>query len=292
MYMNGRFESPLAGQLPSPTNRKPRAKSFDLAVLVVLPWLIFSLVVGLYAFAFEDFQPLVYALVVASVLLGFLFLSVGSASSRPGQVALGMLVLTAVGVALPVGSRVQNRYMAPFWAVDSGAVYAQVDSSSPAALYTDSSVVSFRSGTTIDQRKSVGYMRQGIVYCVAPMMSISESASVPEFWAVGRNCCGLRGSFDCGDANLTSNSTRRISGVRWFRDAETFTEAVRMAVSTYGMGVLLPHQSVVLLRPTADPPQYKLNLWTEALATMAAASGVHLAGSIGAGLLLVRGMLR
>mmetsp|Transcript_52077 Transcript_52077/g.169152 ORF Transcript_52077/g.169152 Transcript_52077/m.169152 type:complete len:289 (+) Transcript_52077:180-1046(+) len=275
-------------QFGVPSPGKVSAKPLDFVVLILLPWLIFSLIVSLYVFAYQEFAPLVWALVGASALLAFLFISMGSASGKAAQIALGLLVLTAVGMAVPVGLMVERRYMSSFWEVDSGAEYYRVSPLAPAASYGDASVMRFESGSFVDTHRSLGFMKIGDVYCVAPVLGQSTSLeeSSPQYWAVGKNCCNQRGGFDCGDVGIQGAST----GVVVSEGLGSYQSAVRMAVAAYELKA--SQGPNVFVRWTANAELYKVELWDRALTTTAIASGMHFMGSSAAGLLLARGLLR
>jgi len=279
------------GQLlgPMPTYpRKVTAKPFDFFVIILLPWLIFSLIVGLYAFAYEEFAPLVWALVCASGLLALLFISMGGASGKPAQVALGFLVLTSVCIAVPVGLMVESNYMSEFWQVDSGAGYRTVSPLAPSTSYADASIMEFERSSFVDAEHSLGYMRLGEVYCVAPVVGphTSEESATPQYWAIGKNCCGKRGGFSCGDVAVSGAH----SGVALREGASNYETAVRMAVSAYELKA--PANPPIFVRWTLDADAYKTELWNGALTFAVIASGIHLVGSGAASLLLSRGLLR
>lgn len=278
----------LMSQPPSP--KRVTAKPLDFAVLILLPSLIFSLIVGLFTFAYQEFEPLVWALVTASALLAALFVSMGLASGRPAHVALGCLLLTSVAAAAPVGIWLEGRYMQEFWQVDSGAEYLHVSPLAPSATVGDASVLRFENGTVVDGQRSLGFMRLGQVYCVAPVVG---QGAVPErsgarYWAAGENCCQQRGGFTCGDVGLKdAHSGVVLRG----EEAAYYAAAARMAFAAYEMKAGGDGQDV-FVRWTADPSAYKARLWDDAVSTTAMAAGVHLLGSSAAALLLARGLMR
>merc|ERR1719188_947092 len=106
----------------------------------------------------------------------------------------------------------------------------------PSASYADASVIEFESGAFVDAQHSLGYMRLGEVYCVAPIVGPATSweSATPQYWAVGRNCCGQRGSFDCGDLSETSARSGVVISPEGSA-ASNYETAVRMAVSTYAL---------------------------------------------------------
>jgi hypothetical protein len=267
--------------LTNPSKQTP-ARPVDIIVTVLLPWLIFSLIVSLLVFAYEDYGPIVWAMVVVCLLLALLFVSMGVAVKRPLQVALGLLVLTSVGVSLPVGFCIEGEFMVDFWRVDSGASYKQVSASDPAVARSDAAVLEFTPGTKVDVNSSIGYMKRGIVYCVAPVVGATPSGKGPEYWAAGTNCCEQRGGFSCGDAK----DPLALTGVTMPDDQGNFAMAVRAAVSTYGLTE--PSGKLIFLDWTTSGPKYKEGLWTNAALLVMVSSTVHFGISTCAGICTAR----
>jgi len=272
----------------APPKKVSVTKPLDFLVIVLLPWLIFSLVVALFAFSYQDFAPLVWALVAASGLLGFLFISMGATRRKSAQIVLGFLIVASVGLALPIGLHLVSHYMADFFAVDGGATYHGVSPTAPGASYLDASAVEFTHGAYTDTQHSVGYMKFGTVYCVAPIFSAGGTRTPPSFWAVGKDCCEQKGKFTCGDVT----NTAAHSGVRVEGDREDFVNAARMAAATYRNLTSAKTEDMVFLRWTADAVAYKEKLWSSAATFATTASAVHLLGSAGAGMMLGRCTLR
>jgi len=276
---------PMPPYPPPPRKAPSRTKPLDFMVIVLLPWMVFSLVVSLFAFAYQEFAPLVWALVAASALLGLLFVSMGGASGRAAQLALGFLILSSVGLGVPVGVYIQSTYTAEYYRIDGGAAYQKVSPAAPGASYADASVVEFDPGATVGVQQSLGYMKMGTVYCVAPILGPGAAAS-PSFWAAGVNCCSQRGGFSCGG----QGGAEIRNGVRLDDGAGNFADAARMASA--GRGGEADPGGRVFLRWTADAAAYKQSLWDRAVVVAGTASAVQLVGSGGAGLLLSRCAIR
>mmetsp|Transcript_16404 Transcript_16404/g.46969 ORF Transcript_16404/g.46969 Transcript_16404/m.46969 type:complete len:293 (+) Transcript_16404:139-1017(+) len=279
---------PLVPYAP-PVKKASVTKPLDFLVLVLLPWLIFSLIVSLFAFSFQDFAPLVWALVAASALLGALFISMGVSRNKVAQVALGFLILAAVGLAVPIGLHLVSRYMAEFFSIDYGANYKGVSPDAPGASFLDASTIEFASGSSVDAKRSLGYMKFGSVYCVAPIRGKTGDNASPAFWAVGMGCCERKGGrFTCGDqANEVAHSGVRVNDGR-----ANYVNAVRMASAAYSNLTAVRSEELIFVRWTADTSAYRDKLWNSATMFATTASAVHLLGSSGAGLLLSRCSLR
>mmetsp|Transcript_60346 Transcript_60346/g.127830 ORF Transcript_60346/g.127830 Transcript_60346/m.127830 type:complete len:290 (+) Transcript_60346:133-1002(+) len=269
--------------------RKVSPKPLDFVVLALLPCIIFSLVAGLFGFAFQDYAQLVWALVGACSLLSLLFISMGSASGKAAQVALGILLMSAIGLGVPVGLFVERRYMRQFWEMDSGATYREVDPASPSASHADASVVHFQRGTFVDTTHSVGYMENGKIFCVAPIV---KAGTISTYWAVGKNCCQQRGDFKCGDAHLEDGV-----GVVVHEGLSQYQSAARMATATYssklGQSDTDSHgnaASGLFVQWISDASTLKSSLWDRAMFVVVVAAGLHLAGSGTAALILGRAL--
>jgi len=259
------------------------ARPVDVVVTVLLPWLIFSLILSLLVFAYEDYCPIVWALVVVCLLLSLLFVSMGVAVKRPLQVALGLLVLTSVGVSIPVGFCIQGEFMLDFWRVDNGASYKQVSASDPASARSDAAVLEFISGTSVDVNRSIGYMVRGTVYCVAPVVGATPSDTGLGYWAAGVNCCEQRGGFSCGDVK----DPHALTGVAIPDEQGRFAMAVSAAASTYS-SLAEPSGKIIFLDWTTSGPKYKGGLWTNAALFVMVSSTVHFGISSCAGICAAR----
>merc|ERR1719512_241847 len=234
-------------------------------------------------FAYDDFQPLVWALVVTAALLALLFVVLGCASGRNQQWVLGIFALVGVGAALPIGFLIEDSVMKDFWVVDDGAEYKGVHAFAPSASYGDAALLEFVPGTVLDTHRSLGMMKLGKAYCVSPIIGPGFSSDMtPQFWAVGVDCCGMRGSFSCNDAGV---SGARAGAAVADRDG-SYAKAVRMALSVQELPPLTSEP--VFLRWISEPATYKDGLWARALVGNVAASCIYFVCSVFAGLFAKR----
>lgn len=247
----------------------------------ILPWLCFTFIIALFTFAYQDFSQLVWALVAASVLLAFLFLVVGASDGKAEQLALGGVVLVSVAIAVPVGIFIQSNHMEEFWRLDYGASYQQVDPYDPGNTRSDAVIMQFTEGTYIDVQKTIGYMKRGTVYCVAPVSGL-EQTTKPQYWVAGLNCCGARGDFECDSVY----EEQAHSGVVLNEYSDEYRTAVSMAQSVYGLQG--PASPPVFLHWTPDPEAYKDKEYIRSAWYVLIASVVHLVCSFLAVCLFVR----
>jgi len=248
--------------------KKAVSNAVDVVTTVLLPWLVFTLVVCLFVFAYEEYGGLVWALLASSSLLALLFVAMGASSGKTWHLALGVLTLGSIGIACGIGFSIQTSFMLEYWHLDNGAVYRHMSPTDPGAMHADASVLEFQDGTMVDVQHSVGYMKAGSVYCAAPVISQRVQGPV-QYWAVGRDCCGMRGSFACADAE----DAAALSAVVVQGD-ENFKTAVRMLRSVYDITNAQP--TPVFLKWTAKPVEYKDTLWMRATTLVTIASVVHL----------------
>mmetsp|Transcript_49321 Transcript_49321/g.127215 ORF Transcript_49321/g.127215 Transcript_49321/m.127215 type:complete len:304 (+) Transcript_49321:116-1027(+) len=286
-------------QLPTPEDFTPQARlsflprkepsrgsrGLEFLVVALLPWLVFSLIVSLFMLAYRSFPSVVWASVVPCGMLGLLFVAMGGSQGRPPQLAVGLLICIAVAIAVPVGHFVEKEFMADFWRLDAGATYRRLDPLDPSASHTDATLIEFTEGTFVDVQRSLGYMKGGIVYCVAPITRQGANTSrTPEYWAAGEDCCAQRGQFTCGDVEIPG--TR--SGLAVDDSLGNYKNAVRVAQSAYQMdmapGPVLAHP--VVLRWTASPSDHMDSLLKGAVTFASIACAVHLIGSGCAGMVL------
>jgi hypothetical protein len=235
----------------------------------ILPWLCFTFIIALFTFAYQEFSQLVWALVAASVLLAVLFLIVGGSDGRAEQLALGALVLVSVAIAVPVGIFIESNHMEEYWRLDYGASYQQVDPYDPGNTRSDAVIMQFTEGTYIDVQKTIGYMKRGTVYCVAPVSGLGQSTKA-QYWVAGLNCCGARGDFECDSVY----DEQAKSGVVLEQHSDEYSAAVAMAQSVYGLQG--PASPPVFLHWTADPAAFKDKEYTRSATYVLVASVVHL----------------
>mmetsp|Transcript_44410 Transcript_44410/g.96519 ORF Transcript_44410/g.96519 Transcript_44410/m.96519 type:complete len:292 (-) Transcript_44410:126-1001(-) len=276
----GSADSSAVKDFPS---KKVRTKATDVLVVTLLPWLVFSLIVCLFTFSSTDLEVLVWGLVAMCLFLALLFIILGKTRGLPIQLAVGVLAFGAVVISVPVGISIESQYMAEYWRLDAGASYKNLRASEAGAAHQDATMLHFVAGTAVVLDKSLGYMKAGNVFCVAPIASGTITTS-PQFWAVGEDCCDQRGGFTCNDAEDKSALTAIVVS----SGKERYTDAVRMAESVYGLGPFAGQP--VLVHWTKDASGYRDGLWWSATILVVCASLVHLLASGFAGAILTRVM--
>lgn len=116
---------------------------------------------------------------------------------------------------------------------------------------SDAGKISFSLGTFLDQQSGAGFQAWPNTYCAAPILAgangtlatNTSSQSTVGFWAVGMNCCGPRGTFNCNDANVPhTRGGLRVSshpmGYAAGHDVNAYyLQAIKMSAASYGLTV-------------------------------------------------------
>lgn len=275
----GLAQQPLVGQSASATRRLQ-------VQLGVLPWVVFTLTTGLFAFTDGTLQVVVWAVSAASVLLSGLFVVIGYREGKSTKVALGVLCLASILVGIPVGLLIWGAYMEEYSRLDNGGTYKNLSPTDPATAHSDATMVKFVEGSVVDVDKSIGYMKAGTVYCAAPIVESAQGSAVSAYWAVGVDCCDQKGGFSCG---AVENSDAR-SGIVAVEHLGYYEDAVRMSTATFD----LPQGNgdYAYVRWVNDLDAYKDDLLISGVSLVVAASLLHLVASVTAGFVLSKAINR
>lgn len=248
---------------------------------VFLPWLMFALVVTIFIFLYYDKRILSWFLIGACMLLALLLVAVGILQSRNIHLAVGMLCLTALCIGASVGSYTYCTYASTYWLLENGVVYKGVSPLTQGSGYADATLLSFTTDAFVDTERTLGYMENGVVYCVAPVTTQKFSNS-PQYWAAGMDCCDQRSDFRCGD---TSNEKAKTGLRIWDKnDRDKYNTAIRMAESVYNLSPSeTGHYSLTW---TASGNNPKDDLWSSCLIILVLTSSMYFICSLGAALIL------
>jgi len=252
----------------------------DLAISVVLPWLVFFLVTSLFLFAYHEMEMIVWILVALCGGLALLFLVLGACARHGSFLAIGFLCLTSVVVGVVVGLWLHTEYLERYWQLDSGQEYREVQPTADAKLTRDAAVIHFAPKTFVDDRRTIGFVAGGGILCLAPVATSFNYNSVIQYWAVGEDCCEMRCNFDCG----TARELGPLTGVTEPR-GDLYDRAIAQAMSVYGMNTTADAQLVSLVR---DPKAVISDIWDETLTIALIAMIMDLCMCIVAGLMIAR----
>eukprot|EP00415_Alexandrium_ostenfeldii_P003548 UN3548 len=156
---------------------------------------MFFLVVSLFLFAYYDMKVLTWCIMSACLVLGRFFLMLGCMSHTGAFLAVGCLCLTSLVVGAGVGFWLDKECLQRYWELDNGMEYKDVnptDSRTP----VDMGVLHFIAGTFVDNRRTIGYVVDGGIFCVAPVALQAHFNTTVTYWAVGEVCCQMRSGFD------------------------------------------------------------------------------------------------
>jgi hypothetical protein len=262
--MMGGGEPTDGAQFPRLARQKSwRSRFTDVTVSIVLPWVVFFLEVCLFMYAYQDSQVLVYVLVALCAAFSVIFVVLGVGGRNATFLAIGLMCLTSVVVGIAVGVWLDSNYMARYWQLERGREVTDINPDGSAdQVQADTGVVSFASNTFVDDRRTLGYISQGSIYCVAPVVRRDNLTSSVRFWAVGEGCCERRSNFDCGAA-------RDPDQAAWMRalvaePQAVYRRAILAAGAVYGInstGSATPR----ILNVVADPQAAIGEIWDEGL---------------------------
>jgi len=225
--------------------------------LYVLPCILSLVIFLLFCNVYHRAPSVVLwiAFVMAFVLL------ISAAFHRPPHFRfwLPLFSLLAVGSSVAIGILSYEIALWNYWVLYDANTYSNVLPSDPPAAYKDAGKVIFAHGARLDIPRSVGY-KDGDLYCVAPVID-EVNSSVISYWAIGMDCCDVRGGFDCDDAF----DDKARSGVRVLNPADQYKAALKMAGADYG---IVSVASPMFVRWVRDPEQMETKHWRIGLAVM------------------------
>lgn len=147
----------------------------------------------LYTFAVGHVLMVLFMLILGVEIIGLLM------NSDRYVYGVFMIFITAVGIAIGRYNYVENTFR--YYAVENHRSYSDVPPDQDAAQYRDAGIILFEQGTVVAIQDSVGFLTGSVTYCAAPIVRGDAGGSLRmDFWAVGVNCCGDRGEFDCDGA--------------------------------------------------------------------------------------------
>jgi len=258
--------------------KPPRRRLWNgsaLWVAVLLPWALFAAVFAVMSFSQQYSNPwfdsgrlnIAVNVLVLSVVLVFGWLALaawqqksqsrGSPEPTWHTFLFGTIVLAWL-LALAMGGYNFDMNVTVFNQVNSLNSYKGVDPSRvDGQRMMDAGTLEFVAGTRLDVSRSMGF-KNGVIYCVAPIVIGDTPPATYDFWAIGTGCCSEHSAdFACGEYD---NSNAR-SGLRLTSSKEYYALAVEMAEATYGVKASNPVFLTWMQDPDVEVSQY----WTDAL---------------------------
>jgi len=123
--------------------------------------------------------------------------TVKSADSS-GPLLSTLLTVSCLGVGAG-GLHTYYAHVQPMMALESMRTYSNVYPQQPGLAFNDAAYVEFASSTSVDVSKAVSFksLNSGFyTFCAAPIVDAQNTGHV-EFWAIGVDCCGAAGDFEC-----------------------------------------------------------------------------------------------
>jgi len=243
----------------SSKQKRPSArKTFtDVTLTVVLPWLVFFLVMSLFLFAFHEVRVLTWAVVGLITGLAALFLVLGSVSGHVAFVAVGFLSFFSIAGAVGTGLWLNGAYLDRYYELDAGLEFKEVLPTADAKQTKGAAIIRFSAGSFVDDRRTLGFIADGGILCLAPVVTPGELSAQVQYWAVGEDCCEKRCNFDCG----SSRDMGALSAVVERREP-VHEKALAEAAAVYGLNVT---SSAQLVNFVGNPKAAIGELWDETL---------------------------
>jgi hypothetical protein len=242
---SGRGGSDDKGEKKEGDQKNGNNHPMGMAVIVFVPWLLFSMTSVLFAMAYHHYWWAVWGMVLLFVFVSISFLVLHSQQRMGGSwfYFLAMCCLLAIFAGCLSGLYNYWTHMYLYWSYDEAATYSNVLPSEPAEARSDAGKIIFATTARVDTTRAVGF-KEGSEYCVAPILDNTQSEHPRvQYWAAGMDCCTARGDFGCDDAwNPKSHSGLVILN----------TGAGQQSVSTRGRKATAGGTAMMLGTPLAD----------------------------------------
>mmetsp|Transcript_66331 Transcript_66331/g.158695 ORF Transcript_66331/g.158695 Transcript_66331/m.158695 type:complete len:312 (+) Transcript_66331:148-1083(+) len=269
---DGSRPSETDGLISEPPSRPKMFHTMSLSLLILVPWVMFTLNMVLWTFCIHNLSLLVYTSIALCIGVCALFSAVRGRRPAYFYLMLGMLGFLAIGTGCAVGELNNLTNMTRYWEYEGQRDYTNVDPTESALTHLDAGTIEFAAGTWLDLEHSVGY-HSGSFYCVAPVLG-SQRYSVAniQYMAAGVDCCGQRGSFTCND----SGDHTVVSGLVYLEsdpNVAEFRKAAEQAAAVWGMQV---SQDALFLQWVRDPDSAQRGYRRQAILFAIMTSGIAL----------------
>lgn len=264
----------------------PRGLTFhtsSLAILIFLPWWMFTMISCLFCYAYHRQPILVWVFVAICVVVSCIFVA---ANVHKGLIKpmfwlfLGVLCILGCLASAIIGLYNYEGNMASYHYLEEGQVYLNVLPSSPARAHRDASVITFATDAGPSTTHGLGYNNGDEKYCVAPVLGPQPASSV-EFWAAGVDCCST-GDFSCDDAKKAGAHGGAVifdpsPMVAAPVTRSHFVKAAREAAAYYN---LQSAEEPIFVRWVQDPAKTQHDAWWKAAHVLVLSIFVHLVISV------------
>mmetsp|Transcript_135689 Transcript_135689/g.377965 ORF Transcript_135689/g.377965 Transcript_135689/m.377965 type:complete len:352 (-) Transcript_135689:90-1145(-) len=259
----------------------------NLALFIVMPWVIFSIVMCPFALGYRHFHVLAWLVLAFALTLSMGMIAAGKRAENHGMRTswhyLGYLCLGASLLGAFLGLYDYFKYVTVYHIYEASRFYQNVLPLEDPGGLLDAGMFTFSSDTYVDPTRSVGYQVHGR-YCVAPILSRNTATiathgplPVANFWAVGVDCCQRRGLFECGPVwDESAHAGLRVLDASPLQDKELprYLTAVRQAAAAYGLNV---PEDAILVKWTQSPEDLPQAFWDNGLRFYRHAVGIYIA---------------
>jgi len=258
---------------------KQGGSTLGLVLMIMLPWMMFTVIMTVFTFCYHHFYVIVWFLVMVCAAMALLFFVISPRNKKgPMYMYLGFLCSLAIIFGIILGMYDHFEFMMTYWSYNEYRVYTDVLPSEPAAAHADAGTMVFTEDSRVDTTKALGY-KAGTVYCVAPILDDSQSARV-EYWAAGVDCCSQRADFNCDDSwdpKAKSGVVIIDNGSPVTNKFDMYMKAVHQAEAAYGV-VAAPKP--IFVRWSTDPVKVEEEFWRWGVGFLVICSAIYLLVSI------------
>jgi len=279
-FLTGGTKTNARKQATKPSSYKQQSGSTaGLVVMILMPWMMFTVLVTVFAFCYHHFSVIVWLLVLICSAVALLCFVISPRNKKgPMYMYLGFLCTLAIICGILLGMYDHFEFMMTYWSYNEYRVYTDVLPSEPAAAHADAGTMVFTEDSRVDTTKALGY-KAGTVYCVAPILDDSQAARV-EYWAAGVDCCSQRADFNCDDSwdpKAKSGVVIIDNGSLMTSKFDMYTKAVHQAEAAYGV---VSAAKPIFVRWVADPVKIEEEFWTWGVGFLVISSAIYLFVSI------------
>lgn len=254
------------------------AKRVPLWELVLVPWLLQALVLGVFLLAGDwGEMAAIWACPSLLLLLCLWALRHNMQLGNTGEVVIVLFCIVAICLGTVIGAYGRSAWLMDYHRISQGASYFNVLPSELAAGKADATTLDFTQDAAVDGSHVYGFVDANSqfpkMYCVAPISSPdSLKVGYVQYWAAGINCCSARSSFSCGDA-----SNGDAHGAFVLPKGAQLDSGYQMALAgaSAAYGIPLANQ-LLLVQWQYKPMEYVQKLFRNSLMLYGIFSGVYL----------------
>jgi len=253
--------------------------------LAVIPWVVFLGSCLLFATVYHVL-PVIPISFFAIGLGALVFQGIrGWSSKNTWLTSVSALSIMALCISSVLGLVVNEMYIGPYLHYDRSPDFTNVLASDSAAGMADAGKLVFADDVALDSVRALGYKEDGTVYCVVPIIdtetsgpSVAPNVNQVQFWAVGTNCCGARGAFNCDDTfNVKARSGLVLPDSMFHDSRAKFLLAVKQAEAAFN---IISAKEPLFVRWLLNPEQAQANMRIAGACTVLIACVVYLVLSI------------